>query len=71
MQIYRKCMYFQAKCNEFKYMEIHIKYMYFHTEYNKLIEKLTIIINIYANIYKMYVFSSKTNNNYQNIWKYI
>ena len=31
-------------------MKIHIKYMYFHTEYNKLIEKLTIIIQIYANI---------------------
>ena len=38
-------------------MKIHIKYMYFHTEYNKLIEKLTIIINIYENTYKIYVFS--------------
>ena len=40
-------------------MKIYIKYMYFHPEYNKIIEKLRIIINIYENIYKMYVFSSK------------
>ena len=40
-------------------MEVHIKYMYFYPKCNKIIEKLTIIINIYENIYKMYVFSSK------------
>ena len=37
-------------------MEIHIKYMQFHSKCNKIIEKLTIIINIYANIYKMYIY---------------
>ena len=40
MQIYTKCMYFQAKCNKF-------------------FEKLTIIIKIYGNTYKIYVFSFK------------
>ena len=38
-------------------MEIHIRYMYFHSTCNQIIEKLTMIIDIYENIYKMYIFS--------------
>ena len=55
-------------------MEIRIKYMCFHPKCNNIIEKLTITINIYENIYKLYIFQTKYNKfikNKQQLSKYM